>query len=121
RTDLPIALLDMSKVAYSHGDYETTLNKCRLAQAQFKSNPAPLIMAALIELFSRNFGEAEKLYEEALNLERTGSVDFVGSVRYLSALGYIKNRWHQTEEGRALLEEARALDEKELLLIPGNS
>ena len=76
--------------------------------------------AALIEFFGKNFGEAEKLYEQALNLERAGGVDFTGSVRYLSALGYIKNKWHRTEEGGALLEEARALDEKDLLLIPDN-
>src|SRR5207248_3590363 len=82
--------------------------------------PQPVIMSALIEFFGKNFGEAEKLYEQALNLERAGGVDFTGSVRYLSALGYIKNKWHRTEEGCALLEEARALDEKELLLIADN-
>jgi tetratricopeptide (TPR) repeat protein len=77
-------------------------------------------MAALIELFSRNFGEAEKLYEQELKRERAGGVEFAGSVRYLSALGYIKDRSHRTEEGRALLEEARALDEQALMLAPDN-
>ena len=47
--------------------------------------------------------------------------DFAGAVRYLSALGLIKNRSSQAAEGRALLEEARALDEKELSLTPENS
>jgi tetratricopeptide (TPR) repeat protein len=78
-------------------------------------------MAAQIEFYNRNFVEAEKLYEEALILERTGGIDFGGSVRYISALGYIKSRSHRTEEGHTLLEEARALDEKELLLTPDNS
>jgi serine/threonine protein kinase/tetratricopeptide (TPR) repeat protein len=120
RPDLPVGLLGLSRIALFRSDYETARDKCSLARAQSKSNPEPAIMAALIEFFSRNFGEAEKLYEQALNLERTGGVDFAGSVRYLSALGYIKNRGHRTEEGRALLEEARLLDEKELLLVPDN-
>jgi serine/threonine protein kinase/Flp pilus assembly protein TadD len=120
RPDLPAGLLGLSRIALFRGDYETARDKCSLAQAQSKMNPQPAIMAALIEFFSQNFGEAEKLYEQALNLERTGGVDFAGSVRYLSALGYIKNRSHRPDEGRALLEEARVLDEKELLLVPDN-
>jgi serine/threonine protein kinase len=121
RPDLPVGLLGLSRIALFRGDYETARDKCRLARAQSKSNPQPPIMAALIEFFSRNFVEAEKLYQHELNLERAGGVDFPGSVRYLSALGYIKNRGHLTEEGRALLEEARLLDEKELLSAPDNS
>jgi tetratricopeptide (TPR) repeat protein len=121
RPDLPVGLLGLSRVALLRGDYETARNKCILARSQHKSNPQPLIMAALIEFYSRHFAEAEKLYEEALTHERAGGVDFAGSVRYLSALGYIKNSSHRPEEGNALLEEARALDEKELLSAPDNS
>lgn len=121
RPDLPVGLLGLSRVALFRGDYETAREKCTLARNQYKSNPQPAIMAALIEFYNRNFAEAQKLYEEASTLERTGGVDFAGSVRYLSALGFIKNRSHRTEESRALLEEARALDEKDLLLTPDNS
>jgi tetratricopeptide (TPR) repeat protein len=121
RPDLPVGLLGLSRVALFRGDYKTARDKCNLARSQYKSNPQPAMMAALIEFYDRNFAEAKKLYEEALILERTGGVDFAGSVRYLSALGFMKNRPLQTEEGRALLEEARALDEKELSFTPDNS
>jgi serine/threonine protein kinase/Tfp pilus assembly protein PilF len=121
RPDLPVGLLGLSRVALFRGDYKTAREKCNLARSQYKSNPQPTIMAAQIEFYNRNFVEAEKLYEEALILERTGGIDFGGSVRYISALGYIKSRSHRTEEGHTLLEEARALDEKELLLTPDNS
>jgi serine/threonine protein kinase/tetratricopeptide (TPR) repeat protein len=120
RPDLPVGLLGLSRIALFRGDYQTARDKCSLARAQSKSNPQPAIMAALIEFFSRNFVEAEKLYEKGLILERAGGVDFAGSVRYLSALGYMRNSSHRTEEGRALLEEARLIDEKELLLTPDN-
>jgi tetratricopeptide (TPR) repeat protein len=121
RPDLPVGLLGLSRVALFRGDYKTARDKCSLARSQFKSNPQPAIMAAQIEFYNRNFVEAEKLYEEALSRERGGGVDFGGSIRYLSALGYIKSLSHRVEEGRTLLEEARALDEKELLLNPDSS
>jgi len=80
-----------------------------------------LEMAALIEFFSRHFPAAEKLYREAAAIDRTGGVDFVGSVRYLSALGFIqKLSGVHAKEGKALLEEAHWLDEKEILSAPDN-
>jgi tetratricopeptide (TPR) repeat protein len=121
RPDLPVGLLGLSRAALCRGDYKTARDKCSLARSRYKSNPHPSIMAALIEFYDHNFTGAEKLYEEVLSLERSGGVDFAGSVRYLSALGYIKNKSHRTEEGRLLLQEARALDESELLLTPDSS
>jgi serine/threonine protein kinase/Tfp pilus assembly protein PilF len=119
--DLPVGMLGLSRIALVRGDYESARDKCSLAKAQSKSNPQPEMMAALIEFFGRNFGEAEKLYEQRLKSDRVGGVDFAGSVRYLSALGYLKSRANRTEEGRALLEEARQLDQKELAAVPNNS
>ena len=78
-------------------------------------------MAALIEFFSRHFPAAEKLYRQASAIDRTGGVEFVGSVRYLSAIGFIqKLSGSHPQEGNVLLEEAHWLDEKELLSAPGN-
>jgi hypothetical protein len=79
-------------------------------------------MAALIEFFSRHFDAAEKLYREALASNRSGGVDFMGSVRFLSALGSIETLSSvHAKQGKALLEEARALDEKELEVAQENS
>ena len=74
-----------------------------------------------IKLGGQYFAEAEKLYREASASNRTGGVEFLGSVRFLSAIGFIqKISGTHNKEGQALLEEARALDEKELLLAPEN-
>ena len=78
-------------------------------------------MAALIEFLSRHFDAAEKLYRQALASNRSGGVDFMGSIRFLSAVGFIEKLSPlHTKAGIALLEQARALDEKELQSAPDN-
>jgi tetratricopeptide (TPR) repeat protein len=120
RPDLPVGLLGLSRLALFRGDYETAREKCGLALTKYKSNPQPPMMAALIEFYSRNFAQAEKLYREAVISNRTGGINFSGSVRCLSALGFITNRLGRIKEGRAMLDQARALEEQELLLTPDN-
>jgi tetratricopeptide (TPR) repeat protein len=121
RPDLPVGALGLSTLALFRGDYDDARKKCEEARIKYNDNPQPLMMAALIEFFSRHFNEAEKLYREASMSDRTGGVDFTGSVRYLSALGLIqKLSSPHSKQGQALLEEARALDERELALAPEN-
>jgi tetratricopeptide (TPR) repeat protein len=118
--DLPVGTLGLSMLALFRGDYEGARRQCDLAWTKYKDNPQPLIMAALIEFFNRHFPEAERLYREALGLNHAGGVEFVGSVRFLSALGFILRNSAAEAEGKTLLEEARALDEKEVSLAPEN-
>src|SRR5207249_1942410 len=96
-------------------------SQCEQARIKFKDNPQPLIMAALIEFFGRHLDAAEKLYRQALASNRSGGVDFMGSIRFLSALGFIEKLSPlHAKGGKTLLEEARALDEKELQSAPDN-
>ena len=121
KSDLPVGLLGLSKLALFRGDYEDARKECERAQNKYKDNPEILEMAALIEFFSRHFPAAEKLYRKALAVDRSGGVDFAGSVRYLSAIGFIeKLSGAHAKEGNVLLEEAHWLDETELLSAPGN-
>jgi serine/threonine protein kinase/tetratricopeptide (TPR) repeat protein len=121
KSDLPVGLLGLSRLALFRGDYESARKDCERAQNKYKNNPEVLEMGALVEFFSRHFPAAEKLYREASAIDRTGGVEFVGSVRYLSAIGFIKKlSGVHAEEGKALLEEARWLDEKQLLSAPNN-
>ena len=120
RPDLPVGVLGLSRLALLRGDYESARRECETAWAKYKGDPQPLIMLAVIEFFSRNFPTAERLYREALAANRPGGVDFAGSVRFLSALGFVRHRAGLEAESRALLEEARALDENELSRAPGN-
>src|SRR5262249_14419357 len=121
RPDLPGGPLGLSALALFRGDYESARKLCEEARAKYTGNPEPLMMAAVIEFFNRHFDAAEKLYREASVWNREGGVDFLGSVRFLSALGFVQTLSSaRAREGKVLLEEARALDEKELLLAPDN-
>jgi len=120
RSDLASAALGMSRLALFRGDYEQARKRCEAARAKFKDNPQPLLMQAMIAFFSRRFVEAEKLYGEAVVSNRTGAIDFAGSVRFLSAIGFIQRKSGAETEGKALLEEATTLDEKEAASAPEN-
>ena len=115
RPDLPVGDLGLVTVALFRGDHEAARKQCQVARTDYKDNPQPLMMAAVIEFFSHHFVEAEPLYREALAMDRAGGVEFLGSVRFLSAIGFMRKT---SAEGKALLEEARALDEKEVALAP---
>jgi serine/threonine protein kinase/Flp pilus assembly protein TadD len=120
RPDLPVGALGLSNLALFRGDYETARKECAEARSKYGDNPQPLVMAALIEFFSRNFSQAEKLYREAALSNHAGGVEFLGAVRYISAIGFIQTLSGNTKEGKALLAESCALDEKDLLLAPEN-
>jgi tetratricopeptide (TPR) repeat protein len=120
RPDLPVGPLGLSALALLRADYEAARKQCEDARAKYKDNPQPLMLAAVIEFFSRHFDAAERLYQDACLSNREGGGDFLGSVRFLSALGFIRRHSGAEVEGKALLEEARALDEKELLSTPDN-
>jgi serine/threonine protein kinase/tetratricopeptide (TPR) repeat protein len=119
RPDLPVGDLGLSAVALLRGDYAGAWQQCEAARTKHKNHPQPLIMAAVIKFFSRDFLEAETLYRQALQLNRAGGVEFLGSVRFLSAIGFIQMVSPlNANDGEALLKEARALDEKEVSLAP---
>ena len=115
RPDLPVGPLGLSALALYRGDFEFARKQCDDTRKKYENSPQPLMMAAVIEFFSRDFDAAERLYREAASrLGRTGGLDFLGSVRFLSAIGFIRLKAGAEAEGKALLEEAQALDEKEL-------
>jgi serine/threonine protein kinase/tetratricopeptide (TPR) repeat protein len=121
RPDVATGAVGLSKLALLRGDSNGARRQCEAARATHKDDPMALVMSANIEFFSRNFNAAEPLYREALIRHRPGGVDFSGSVRFLSALGFIRGNLGSAKEGRALLEEARELDQSELQLAPENS
>ena len=121
RPDTAMGSVGLSKLALLRGDYDGARKQCEMARANYKDDPLALVMSATVEFFGRNFGVAENFYREASAKHRQGGVDFSGSVRFLSALGFIRGSLGSAKEGRALLEEARGLDQRELELAPENS
>ncbi|HYJ03523.1 MAG TPA: protein kinase [Chthoniobacterales bacterium] len=121
RPDLPVGPLGIARLMVFRGEYEQARKACDDARQKYKDNPQPLVMAALIEFFGRDFPAAEKFYQEASVSDRAGGVNFPGSIRFLSAIGFIRQTTGiNPDAGKTLLEQARALDEKELLATPDN-
>jgi serine/threonine protein kinase/tetratricopeptide (TPR) repeat protein len=115
RPDSPMAAMCLAKLSLFHGDFDEARRQCEAGRAKYKGDPALLIMEAVSEFFGRRFEHAEQLYREASATHRTGGVMFPGAVRFISALGYIQNLSPMRAlQGRALLEEARTLDKREL-------
>ena len=120
RPDLPVGALGLSRLAMVRGDFESAREHCAAARQRHPQNPEPLVMAALIEFYARNFARAEELYREAAAIDPAGGVNFAGSVRFLSALGFIKKNAGVLHEGNSLLDEASALDTTDCATIIDN-
>jgi len=76
-------------------------------------------MAAQVEFFARNFGEAENLYRQLAEKDLNGGGAFYGAVSYQSALG----RLHSAEGddlGRDFLLKAKAKEKEEVAASPSN-
>ena len=121
RPDLPAGLLGLGRIALFRGDLTAARKRSDEARHKYPDNPQPLMTAAMIEFFARDFGAAERLYREAADLNRAGCLDFVGSIRFLSALGFLRKISGQETEGQALMLEARALEQSDLKLAPQNA
>ncbi len=120
RPDLPVGDLGLSRIALVQGDFAKARAECARARAAFPTNPEALTMAAMIEFFSRDFAAAEALYRSALATSRSGGLDFYGSIRFSSALGFLLSQSGDQEAGKALLAEALAADEGDVTTAPDN-
>ena len=117
--DLPVSAIGLSRIELFRGEFDKARTRCEQARQKYKANPQLLMMSAQIDFFSRNFARAENLYSELMKGDHAGGVGYPGSVRFLSAIGFI----HATmglADGKALLKEALMLDEKEVSAAPDN-
>lgn len=121
RPDLSVGALGLTRLALFRGDYDAARRQCAEAAARYAHDPQPIAMAALIEFYSRDFAAARKLYVNAAAADPKAGTQYVGAVRFVSALGYLKVLAGDTNDGVALLKEARAYDEAELASAPENS
>jgi serine/threonine protein kinase len=77
-------------------------------------------MAAQVEFFSRNFTEAEKLYQQLAAKDPNGGGGFYGAVSYQSALGRLRLEAGDEKTGRRILEDTRAKELDALRLAPNH-
>jgi serine/threonine protein kinase/tetratricopeptide (TPR) repeat protein len=120
RPDLSDATIGLARLAFFHGDFESARQQCQDAQRQFPEDRELQFLAAEIEFYARRFDLAEQLYRDLAAKQRTGHTYFAGAIRFLSAVGFIRRLAGDDSQGRALLEEARALDFKDLEVASDN-
>ena len=101
------------------GVFDKARRRCEELRLKDTNNPEPRMLAAQIEFFGRNFDRAEQLYAELMEKDRTGGVNCLNSIRFLSAVGFV-HRSHGLDDSEMLLKEAIATDEKELSAAPAN-
>jgi tetratricopeptide (TPR) repeat protein len=121
RPDLPAAAAGLTRLALFRGKHDEARKQSEMARSQYKDNPQPIMTAALVEFFTRQFDAAEQFFREASVFGRERGVEFPGCVRFASALGFIQRlSTERAKEGIALLQESRAIDQKETASAPEN-
>jgi serine/threonine protein kinase/tetratricopeptide (TPR) repeat protein len=75
-------------------------------------------MAAQVEFFSRQFANAEKLYQELATKDPNGGGSFYGAISYRSALGRLRLAAHDDESGTRILQEALRTETETLNSAP---
>jgi tetratricopeptide (TPR) repeat protein len=120
RPDLSGAAIGLARLALFHRDFGSARQQCQEAQRHFQSDWELQLLAAQIEFFARRFDVAERLYRDLLAKERAGEAYFAGAIRFLSAVGLIRESAGDKAQGRVLLEEARALDLEGVAVAPDN-
>jgi hypothetical protein len=63
-------------------------------------------MAAKLHFFSRNFGEAKRIYAELALKDSQGGGKFYGAISYQSALGFLELKTGRKEAGQNILDVA---------------
>jgi tetratricopeptide (TPR) repeat protein len=77
-------------------------------------------LAAQIEFFSRNFTEAQRLYQDLKQTDRDGGGAFYGNVSYGSALGRLDLTQGHSSSARIILEECLTKEMHQLEFAPDN-
>jgi serine/threonine protein kinase/predicted Zn-dependent protease len=93
---------------------------CAAALALRPDSAYGLMLSAQLDLFQGNYSKAEATYQRLLKINRTGNVTYFGSIRYLSALGFLSQRRGDVAQAESFLNEAAALDERSLNDGPGS-
>ena len=120
RPDLADATIGLARLAFFRGDFTGAKQLCQDAQRRFPGDWELQCLSPEIEFYAGHFDVAERLYRDLIAKHRTGHTYFAGAIRFLSAVGFIECVAGDKRQGRALLEEARALDLKDLEIAPDN-
>jgi tetratricopeptide (TPR) repeat protein len=103
--ELPEGWIGLCRLALLHKDFANARKICSENWTRYRDFVFSEEMAAQVEFFSRNFPEAEKLYQELASKDPNGGGSFYGAVSYQSALGRLRLAAGDERSGARILEE----------------
>jgi serine/threonine protein kinase/tetratricopeptide (TPR) repeat protein len=115
--DLPQGWLGICRLRCLHRDFAAARLLVSQHSSTYRDHFYSNQMVAQVELFARNFPEAEKLYKELATKDAEGGGAFYGAISFQSALGRLRIAAGDEVNGRVILE--RALDKELQILQPG--
>lgn len=123
RPDQPEGWLGLARLNLLEGDKEGAREICRAQLLHYPDAPVAKEFSAVIELFLRNFDEAQRRYLDLLNRDPLGggNENGYGAVDFRSAIACIKIHFGDTLAARRLLGEVITDAERKLELAPNDA
>jgi serine/threonine protein kinase len=116
--ELPEGWMGLCRLALLQKNFDAAHKISSENQSRYGDFPSSHQMAAQVEFFSRNFPEAEKLYQELAVTDPNGGSSFYGAVSYPSALGRLRLAAYDEKNGRRMLEAALKKELERLESLP---
>jgi tetratricopeptide (TPR) repeat protein/TolB-like protein/predicted Ser/Thr protein kinase len=116
RPENPEGWVGLCHLRLLQGDVIASRKMCLENRDRFKNydNPDadPRQMAAAIEFFARDYGDAERLYADLKRADSDGGSHFYGALDYASVLGRLQQARGDTAGARTVLERCRNKEEQ---------
>ena len=124
RPDQPEGWLGLARLRLLTGDVNGARDICRSQLLHYPDAPIAKQFAALVELFARNYGEAEQLYTELESNDPLGGGRdgaYGGAVDFRSAKARIKIEFGDEAGARALLLDVSSTTKQRLVSAPNDA
>ena len=124
RPDQPEGWLGLARLRLLAGDVNGARDICRSQLLHYPDAPIAKQFAALVELFARNYGEAEQLYTELESNDPLGGGRdgaYGGAVDFRSAKARIKIEFGDEAGARALLLDVSSTTKQRLVSAPNDA
>jgi serine/threonine protein kinase/tetratricopeptide (TPR) repeat protein len=115
---LPEGWMGLCRLALLKKDFVSARTICSENWTRYRDFVFSQEMAAQVEFFSRNFQEAETLYQELAAKDANGGGSFYGCISYNSAIGRLRLAAGDDRGGKAILQAALEQEKKALQSAP---
>jgi tetratricopeptide (TPR) repeat protein/tRNA A-37 threonylcarbamoyl transferase component Bud32/TolB-like protein len=115
RPDLPEGWMGLVYLKLINGDLPGARNLFRTRSQEYASFPVARQLEALVEFFSRNYAEAERLYAQLSNDDPIGiGAQHYGAISYASALARLRRERKDVRGATDLINKCISSDLKQL-------